>query len=151
MEKTKHLTAEQLLNTYWSGDLPVDTMFMALNSKVRVMVTNKVRIHHIEVDEKNNSYIIFLSNSLPREFLYYTLAHCLGHIHCGHLEDARYLINDERYIQKFEEEANEYAKQLVMPSFALQILKENNITNTETMSQKFAVPEYMVKSRLSTN
>lgn len=149
MEKTKHLTAEEFLDTHWSGDLPVDVMFMTLNSKVRVMVTNKVRVHHIEVDEKNNSYIIFLSNSLPREFLYYTLAHCLGHIHCGHLEDVRYLTNDERYIHKFEEEANNYAKQLVVPTFALNILKEKNITSTELISQKFAVPEHIVKSRLS--
>lgn len=149
MEKTKHLSADEMLNHYWTGTLPVDTVYMTLNSKVRLISTSKVRVCHIEIDEPNDSYIIFVSNRLPREFLYYTVAHCLGHINCGHLEDRRYLNNDQDHIQRFEEEANNYARQLVAPIFALNIFKERNITNPEKIAEAMKITEDIVKKQLA--
>ncbi len=150
MEKTNQLSADEMLKHYWTGMIPVDTVYMALSSKVRLISTNKVHVCHVEVDEPNNSYIIYISSRLPRELMYYTIAHCLGHIHCGHLEDRRYLNNDQEHIQRFEEEANEYARQLVAPVFALNIFKEKNITNPEKLSIALNVSEDVVKKQLST-
>lgn len=149
MEKTKHLPVEELLKFHWSGELPVNTMFIALDSKVRVMATSKVCVHHIDVDEPNDSYVILVNNNLSRELMWYTIAHCLGHIHCGHLEDRRYLNNDQDHIQRFEEEANEYARQLIAPAFALNIFKEKNITNPEKIAEKLQVSEDVIKKQLT--
>lgn len=150
MEKTKHLSADEMIKHYWTNSTPVDTVYMALNSKVRLISTSKVRVCHIEVDKPNDSYIIFVSNRLPREFMYYTVAHCLGHIHCGHLEDKRYLNNDEEHIHRFEEEANEYARRLVAPAVALNLFKKKSITNPEKIAELLEVPDYIVKKQLAT-
>jgi Zn-dependent peptidase ImmA (M78 family) len=149
MEKTKHLPAEELLKFHWSRELPVNTIFMALDSKVRVMTTGKVRVHHIDIDKPNDSYVVLISNRIPREFVFYTIAHCLGHIHCGHLEDKRYLNNDEEYIHGFEEEANAYARQLVAPLNILKAFKDNDKLNIEQILDRLQTSEDVVKKQLA--
>ena len=149
MEKTKHLPPEELLKHYWTRELPVNTGTIALHSKVRLMITPKVSVHHIDIDEENDSYIIYISNSLDRNLAFYTFAHCLGHIHCGHLEDPCYLINDPRHIERFEDEANHYARQLVVPLNVLKARKENDNLNTEQLSKVFGVSEEIIKKQLS--
>lgn len=147
MEKTKHLPPEELLKHYWTKELPINVGSIALHSKVRLMVTPKVNVHHIDVDEKNDSYIIYVSNNISPDLVHYTFAHCLGHIHCGHLEDIRYLTNDPRHIERFEDEANNYARQLVAP---FSILKEwKDTLSVGQMAEKLSVTEEIVKRQLS--
>lgn len=147
MEKTKHLPAEELLKHYWTKELPVNVGSIALHSKVRLMVTPKVRVHHIDIDVENDSYIIYVSNTISPNLVHYTFAHCLGHIHCGHLEDFRYLANDPNHIERLENEANDYARQLVAPFSVLKELKDK--LRVDQIAEKLCVTEEIVKRQLS--
>ena len=157
---TPEIRANQVLNTYWDGKLPVDVEAISTRAGIKVQrklpktdeETGYEISGRIDTDSQGNR-IITVSSTDPLNRQRFTIAHELGHHFMEHGDRHRkdtFIINikDPQERQK-EWEANEFAAALLMPKQTLGLVldKMDNPTISK-FAQVFEVSEQAMRIRL---
>lgn len=118
--------AEDILQQFWDGRLPVDVKGIARALGVKVVLASDLAGISGEVTRTSGGgYTIKVNRNDPRVRKRFTIAHELGHIALGHLAGEERRLRDPRenyslvYYDPKERDANRFAAELLMPSDAV--------------------------------
>ncbi len=152
--------AQQVLNTYWDGHLPVDVEAIARKAGL------DVRYDYPEVDEQtgydisgridtleDGSKIITVSSIDHPKRQRFTIAHELGHHFMGHEDrhrkDTFGVPLSDPVERRKEWEANEFAAALLMPRHTIDlVLSRMEQPTVEKLAEVFNVSEQAMRIRL---
>lgn len=145
--------AQELLNKYWKGGLPINPEKVAKLENIKVLPKDDLSERKLsgELVKINDSVIIYYNpgDSLKRQR--FTIAHELGHYVLNH----GYNFNDSKnnftmsHYDCREVEANQFAMELLIPEIAINILiKQRKITNVNELCRIFNVSLEAMSFRL---
>lgn len=148
------ITAQNVLDTYWDGQLPVDVERLAKAMGMRVIKDPSIAESGMIKMDGNTPVITVNSTEYgPRQR--YTIAHEIGHFALGHLNNAERCCRDDLTSFKtgiklpIERQANQFAAALLMPRKVLEYaIVERGYTKLEALAQLFGVSEVAMKWRL---
>ena len=147
-------TAQEILDTYWDGKLPIDVKGIAhrmgievidnpmleVSGSIEILPNGKVKI---EVDSTQYG---------PRQK--FTIAHEIGHLALGHLGPSNRLLRDQAsnfmtgvYVP-VEREANKFAAALLMPERMIKFAVSQGYNSLSKLARLFDVSEGAMKWRL---
>lgn len=111
--------AEEVLNLYWDGALPVNPVYIANKLGIEVYKDNLDGILlNTSFSEKKYSITVGYGEKISRHRFF--IAHGIGHIVLNHINQATTSINDENDsfmtgAKNMEKEANSFALALLIP------------------------------------
>ena len=146
--------AQEVLNTYWDGSLPINVREIARRMGINVVEDPSMDASGmIEISHDDSATITIKSTEFgPRQS--FTLAHEIGHYALGHVSLNNRLLRDEASnfmtgtFQPVEREANQFAAALLMPAQMLQIAIKQGHTSITGLARLFGVSEVAMKWRL---
>ncbi|SAL78441.1 hypothetical protein AWB74_05349 [Caballeronia arvi] len=146
------MAARYMLSEHWDGKLPVDPFAIARSAGVTVE-------HDAEMEPKELGRFefvdgkphIYTNPNEPVSRLRYVVAHELGHFALEHgkrFVDTALQFWPVHY-DRAEHQANQFALELLVPDFALNIMiSKRNIMNFVRLTEIFAVSDLVMKHRL---
>ena len=146
--------AENLLNTFWDGSLPVNVVSIANSLGIQVVPqSNMTESGMIELI--NGKPVITYNSNEVEVRRRFTIAHELGHFVLGHLSDNVKKFRDPAQnfstlaINPEEREANNFAASILMPAkIVVYAINQKNIRNIDALSNLFHVSQVAMKYRL---
>lgn len=147
-------TAQNVLDTYWDGKLPVDVERLAQAMGMRV-IKNPFMNESGMIEMDGNTPVITVNSTEYGPRQRYTIAHEIGHFALGHLNNAERCCRDDAASFKtgttspIERQANQFAAELLMPKNVLEYaIVDRGYTKLEALAQLFGVSEVAMKWRL---
>ena len=147
-------TAQQILDRYWDGKLPIDVKSLA-KAMGATIVAKPMAEESGSVEMQGGTPVIHFSSTESVVRQRFTIAHEIGHIALGHLDGAKKKFRDPAAhfstgtSDPEEREANRFAAQLLMPRRIVEYaLNEKNIRTVEGLASAFAVSQVAMKWRL---
>lgn len=147
--------AQQILDSYWDGQFPIDPTKIAQRMGIRVVedmflpVSGEIRVHtdgRAVITVKSGDYG-------PRKN--FTIAHEIGHYALGHVNNVNRLCRDEASnfttgtFQPVEREANAFAAALLMPERIVRFaIGERGYSTLQSLANLFGVSEVAMRWRL---
>lgn len=146
--------AQEILDTYWDGSLPVNVNAIARRMGLEViedpMMTESGMI---EFSSDGSATITVNSTEFgPRKN--FTIAHEIGHYALGHVSSNNRLLRDEASnfmtgtFKPVEREANKFAAALLMPSRMINFAIKQGHVSITSLANLFGVSEVAMKWRL---
>ena len=148
-------TASSLLDAYWNGNLPVNVAHLAAAQGIRVACDERVKLAW--VGYLDGRPVIRINPQLSDTALRYLLAHAVGHFAMGHLAaestdgitETSANFKAEGATQQQEQQANEFAAELLMPQAVLDYaISRKGYTRLGELAQLFGVSAVAMKARL---
>lgn len=151
-------SASDVLNAHWDGSIPVKIVTIAREVGIQVykspnLDANTSGYCHIK-DGEVRIVVNQFENVNRRRF---TVAHELGHIILGHLQDEPKLFRSDsfdvfdspKFASSKEIEANKFAAEILMPTSAvLKYYRAQVVKNTESLASLFQVSTQAMYFRL---
>lgn len=148
------LSAQEVLDKYWDGSIPVKTIAIANKMGVLVYRQEGMDVSGL-VEIRDGKHVIVFNASEPAVRQRFTIAHEIGHIALAHSTNSQgVLFRDD--VSKFmsgvvdyrEVEANKFAAELLMPSSSVRLACNlENITITK-LADLFQVSGAAMEYRL---
>ena len=139
------MTAREVLDKFWDGDLPVNPEKIAKNSGVQV-----IRVDILSEQNISGAHIegvIYVNSHDSRRRQRFTVAHELGHNALGHGAALRD-VETGYGTDPNEIEANRFAAELLMPEVAVDYIVKNRTQNPVEMAEIFDVSLEAMRFRL---
>lgn len=149
------MTAKEVLDTHWNGQLPVPLISIANAMGVRVFKQQGLDCSgKVFLDDKGVARIIFNPDEAPVRQRF-TIAHEMGHVSLGHLKPGHTEYRDEArdffstVRDPKEIEANKFAARLLMPAESVRtsFLKMGELS-IQGMADLFDVSTVAMRYRL---
>lgn len=154
---TTFLIIFRFFNFYWNYKIPVDLDAIAKNMNIHVRYVEHIEGDSVEYQltgriDNTNGLVICSINSTKSSFIQrFTLAHLLGHYICNHGFGFKCNVKsfDKNTLDKFNNEANLFAINILMPEIAVNhLIQKENVTDIEELAKWFDVSKTVVKDRL---
>lgn len=143
------MTANEILQGYWDMKLPVDVEAICNKLSVKIFQTSSVIDGRAYIDG-NGVRSIAVNKDMPAERQRYCIAHELGHHALGHVQKKEDSFDYYGHLPEYESAAHEFARQLVTPKFAIDIvLKETDVNTVLDLAHLFGVQESKMNFRLN--
>lgn len=147
--------AINILNQYWDEKIPVDLVNIAKAMGVSVvernLSPNTAGVIYYDGDLVNID--ININNNLVRKR--FTLAHELGHLQLGHLQNCnpKFRVDDNHFYSNEENcderDANNFAIELLIPEEAIKLLvRKKSVTSIDELSSYFLASKLAVGYRI---
>lgn len=147
-------TAQELLDLYWDGNLPVNTEAMANAIGIQV-IADDVILACAMISVEKNKIVIRLKSAIVHPQRSYVIAHQVGHYVLGHLNNPDKSCRDElgnfriNVASLVEKEANQFALSLLIPEKTLRYaISHKGYCVLTNLSKLFAVSEVAMQRRL---
>ena len=112
--------ANELLTEIWDGSIPVNPIKIANSLNINVYKSHEIdSLIECSVEDVEKSITIKPNESITSKIFY--VAHSLGHLLLGHINDTLGTIKDQKYsfssgAKSIEKEAKKFALTLLMPA-----------------------------------
>ncbi len=149
---------------YFRLSIPVDVEGLALALQLKVEKQNLEKEISGMIKRRNDGYTIIINQNDPITRQRFTIAHEIGHfiyhrpkIGDGIVDDVLYRqtsyagISNNQINAKDEQQANNFAANLLMPPFSIEKIKKenNNKIDANFLAERLNVSTQAIKNRLS--
>lgn len=157
MDMQHFLSSSDFFNFYWNYKIPVDLDAIAKNMNIHVRYVEHIEGDSVEyqltgrIDNINGLVICSINSTKSSLIQRFTLAHLLGHYIRNHGFGFKCNVKsfDKNTLDKFNNEANLVAINILMPEIAVNhLIQKENITDIEELAKWFDVSKTVVKDRL---